>query len=40
MHQVGFRGAAKPEVPAANTSGDATLDLAVEVVQQQPVAQL
>jgi len=44
MHQVGFRGVAKPEAPAAvpstSASGDATLDLAVEVVQQQPVAQL
>lgn len=41
MHQVGFRGVAnKPEVPAENATGDSTLDLAVEVVQKQPVAQL
>jgi carboxyl-terminal processing protease len=40
MHQVGFRGVADSVAPAASTSGDATLDLAIEVVQKQPVAQL
>ncbi len=40
MYQVGFRGASS--TPAANgtTSGDATLDLAIQVAQNEPVAQL
>jgi hypothetical protein len=40
MHQVNFRGAADAAAPAASSSGDETLDIAIEVVQKQPVAQL
>ena len=39
MHQVGYRGVGD-FAPATSASGDLTLDLAVEVVQKQPVAQL
>jgi carboxyl-terminal processing protease len=35
MHQVGFRGTDGASAPA-----DATLDLAIEVAQNEPVAQL
>lgn len=38
MHQVGFRGV--ESTPAADGNSDATLNLAIEVVQNQPVAQL
>jgi carboxyl-terminal processing protease len=41
LHQVGFRGVEGNATPAAGaTSGDATLDLAIEVAENQPVAQL
>jgi carboxyl-terminal processing protease len=41
MHQVGFRGIGDTAPAAeASASADATLELAVEVVQQEPVAQL
>jgi carboxyl-terminal processing protease len=41
LHQVGFRGAENSAAtPTGTTSADATLDLAVDVAQNQPVAQL
>jgi carboxyl-terminal processing protease len=42
VHEVAFRGpdAAAAPSPAANASDDATLDLAIEVARNQPVAQL
>ncbi len=38
MHQVGFRGIGNES--AAPASADEALDMAIEVVQKQPVAQL
>jgi carboxyl-terminal processing protease len=41
LHQVGFRGVEGNATPTAGaTSGDATLDLAIQVAGNQPVAQL
>jgi carboxyl-terminal processing protease len=41
LHQVGFRGVEGNATPAAGaTSGDSTLDLAIQVAENQPVAQL
>jgi carboxyl-terminal processing protease len=39
VHEVGYRGANATASPAT-TSGDATLDLAIQVAEKQPVAQL
>ena len=40
MHQVGFRGIGDTAAPAEVETADSALDLAIEVVQKQPVAQL
>lgn len=40
MHQVGFRGVDSPAGDAGAISADATLDLAIQVAQNEPVAQL
>jgi len=41
LHQVGFRGVEGSATPAAGaTSSDSTLDLAIQVAENQPVAQL
>ena len=40
MHQVGFRGIDSAPAADGTTSGDATLDLAIQVAQNEPVAQL
>jgi carboxyl-terminal processing protease len=41
LHQVGFRGTDNSAATAAGTSSaDATLDLAIQAAQNQPVAQL
>ena len=39
VHEVGYRGGNASASPAT-TSGDTTLDLAIQVAEKQPVAQL